>query len=293
MLFIKSNRPIVAFFLFCIALAKPVWAEQCYHPGSWFIPDKKQYIDEPQAIEQLNASKLILLGEHHGNEQHHQWHQSVIEQLTINDNRWQIGLEVFPRSRQKILDRWINKEIDEADFIKQLEWDEAWSFPYEYYRPIFLLAREKSLPLIALNVDRSLIRKTGKLGWENIPTEEREGISDPAAPSRAYIKRLAISFQRHNTQPIGDTQKQQFRRFIQQQLLWDRAMAEGIDEARKKHPDRRMISIIGSWHLIAKEGVPSQLEALNNPDYFIAIPWDDHLMCDEVSDHFADVLYSP
>ena len=219
--------------------------------------------------------------------------QTVIEQLTLNDANWQIGLEVFPRSRQALLDRWINKDIDEKNFIKQLNWDDAWSFPYEYYRPIFLLAREKSIPLVALNIERSLIRKTGKIGWENVPEKDREGITNPARPSKTYIQRLAVSFQRHNTQPIGDKQKQQFLRFLQQQLLWDRAMAQGIQQALKTQPGKRMISIIGSWHLIAKEGVPSQLEALNNPDYFIAIPWDDHLTCDEINTHFSDILYTP
>lgn len=234
-----------------------------------------------------------MLGEHHANEKHHQWHSKIIAFLAGQDKQWQIGMEVFPRSKQHILNKWINKEIDEHTFIKELNWQETWSFPYDYYKPIFDLARENNIPLVALNVDRKLIQKTGKIGWKNVPKTEREGISNPTPPSKSYIRRLAVSFQRHNTQPIGDKQKQQFSRFVQQQLLWDRAMAEGITKALRNSPDRQMVAIIGSWHLIGREGVPFQLEALNVNDYFIAIPWDDHLLCDEVTDHFSDILYTP
>ena len=51
--------------------------------------------------------------------------------------------------------------------------------------------------MLALNVDRSLVVEVGREGWAAIPSDARQGLGDPAPPSRTYRKRLAGHFRAH------------------------------------------------------------------------------------------------
>lgn len=288
----KNATSIFIVYLFMLLVTANVQAEQCFPLSSWTTPIDMQQQVPSEILHSMSGQKLLFLGEHHANEQHHQWQLEVLQKIT-QQGQWALGLESFPRRQQKTLDEWINKTISYDEFIRKVGWDDFWSFPSELYRPILELARERNIPLIALNVDRELIRKTGHMGWENIPGNEREGVNNPNPPDKAYVRRLAISFQKHNTHEIGDETKQHFRRFVEQQLLWDTAMAQAINDAHQAYPDRQIVSIIGSWHLIEKLGVPYQLKSLWQQQSYVAIPWDENLNCHEITGEYADVIYTP
>ena len=114
-----------------------------------------------------------------------------------------IGFEMFPREVQPVLDKWVAGELSEADFLKQSDWYGNWSFDSALYLPIFNFARINHIPMIALNVNRSLFNEVRLQGWAAIPLEQRQGITDPATPQRAYLEMLAKSFVQHHPGPQG------------------------------------------------------------------------------------------
>ncbi|MDH5544106.1 MAG: ChaN family lipoprotein [Gammaproteobacteria bacterium] len=282
----------VSSMLACLLLAPAANAEQCFEENSWVSPERSEYVSETDVFNKLTDAKMIFLGEHHTNESHHLWHAELLERLLQNGN-WAIGLEAFPRSSQALLDRWIRGDIDEANLRKNTNWDAVWSFPFDYYLPVLYLAQRYKSPLIALNVERELVRATRVDGWKNVPQNQREGVDDPEIPGKDYLQKLAASFQRHNTQAIGPEQKQQFQRFVEQQLLWDRAMARAVGDYRKTHPTVNILSIVGSWHLIDFHGVPFQLNSLGYSDATVLIPWDNHLNCSDLNKNFSTYIYTP
>jgi uncharacterized iron-regulated protein len=84
---------------------------------------------------------------------------------------------------------------------------------------------------------------------------------------------------------------QKFYLFIQGQLLWDRAMAEGVASVLTKNEAPLVIGIMGSWHLINRHGVPHQLSSLGIDDAAVLVPWDVHFECSEITSAFADAIY--
>jgi uncharacterized iron-regulated protein len=206
-----------------------------------------------------------------------------------------LGFEMLPRRVQPVLDRWVNGELSEEEFAKQLDWDAIWSFDFGYYLPLFHLARMHRVPLRALNVDRALFNRVTAAGWDAVPPADREGVGTPAPASRDYLRFLAGSFLRHNPPDApavaADAQQLRFLRFVQGQQLWDRAMAEAIAAAARSAGAPLVVGVMGSWHIVNRHGVPEQLRDLKLEDVAVGVPWDQHFECAQLTPEFADVVF--
>ncbi len=59
-----------------------------------------------EAITQLKQNRIILVGEHHDNKNHHQAQLDVIRALKETGVKVAVGLEMFRSDSQQALDRW-------------------------------------------------------------------------------------------------------------------------------------------------------------------------------------------
>ena len=130
--------------------------------------------------------------------------------------------------------------------------------------------------MIALNVERGLIDKVGNDGWQAVPEDERQGIGDPAPAGEDYIDSLARVFAEHDETRSGKLPGRddpQFRRFVETQLTWDRAMAEKLAEASGGGGRPLVVGIVGRSHLEYGGGIPHQLADLGIEDAAVLLPW--------------------
>jgi uncharacterized iron-regulated protein len=181
--------------------------------------------------------------------------------------------------------------------------------------PIFQFARLNHIPMIALNVERKLVSQVGQQGWEAVPVADREGLSDPAPASAAYqhelaevyamkrtmspeaLKALASSQGQPPPQPdeaaLSDAMKQpEFKRFVEAQLTWDRAMAEALASARHNFSNATIVGILGSGHVEGGYGVPHQLKELGIADVTTLIPVSTEEACGLIGTSYADAVFT-
>jgi uncharacterized iron-regulated protein len=165
-------------------------------------------------------------------------------------------------------------ELNEGDFLREIDWPQIWGFAEELYLPLFHFARAHGLPMRALNVDRATNRRVATQGIASVPITEREGIGDPAPASSFYRDRLLEWFKKHPAagQDARAT-SERFERFVCAQQFWDRAMAEGIADAQRDARQPLVVGIMGSGHIEYGDGVPYQLAALGIDDVATALPW--------------------
>jgi uncharacterized iron-regulated protein len=261
----------------------------------------KQVLSNGAVLKYLSQQRVVLLGEHHDNPDHHRWQLQVIAGLYALRQDLAIGFEMFPREVQPVLDKWVAGELSEAEFLKQSNWYGYWSFDPAFYLPIFNFARINHIPMIALNVNRSLFNEVQHKGWAAIPADKRQGITDPATPQRAYLEMLAGSFVQHHPGPQGHDvkrldefsadEKKGFKRFVEGQQLWDRAMAQGIAGAAQRDKAALIVGVMGSGHMMNGFGVPHQLSALGITKTATLIPWDDQLSCEDLVPDFAYAVF--
>jgi uncharacterized iron-regulated protein len=242
-------------------------------PRGWFVPGR------PAAAAPWSDAlghSIVLLGERHDSADHHRWQLQVLAALHAQRPDLVIGLEMFPRRVQPALDRWIAGELTEADFLRQSDWARAWGFDAALYLPILHFARMNRIPLIALNVERSLVRAVANSGWDAVPVEQREGVSRPAPAPERQLASLREIHQAHPA-PAGASATPdalRFRRFVEAQLVWDRAMAEALADRLRARPGGLLVGLVGTEHARRDQGVAHQLMAMGQPPPYVMLPLD-------------------
>jgi uncharacterized iron-regulated protein len=290
-------------------------ASACATPADWIDLKTGQSIDRGQLFGDLVAkSSVVLLGESHTDADHHRWQLQTVAALHGRGGNMVIGFESFPRRLQAVLDDWVDGKLTDEAFLKASEWRQVWGYDAAFYMPLFQFARLNRIPMIALNVDQKLVARVGQQGWENVPASEREGLSDPAPASPAYQRELAHVYLIKKAIPPGadpfsssqgpsvaepddaaveEAVKQpEFKRFVEAQLTWDRAMAEALASAKRKFSNATIVGILGSGHVEGGYGVPHQLRDLGITQVMSLLPVPTDAACMLVGTSFADAVFT-
>lgn len=262
---------------------------RCLPQAGWSSP--QGVLRDPAAvIAELATRDVVLLGETHDSRAHHNWQLDTLKSLHALRPEMVIGLEMFPRRVQGVLDEWVAGRLSEAEFLDRSGWRDGWRFDPDLYMGIFRFARDHGIAMRALNVDPALIRSVSRNGLAATPVALREGVGDPAPPSEGYRLWLARVMSEHPPGKHGDARRS--ARFVQAQQLWDRAMAEGLKQALQSRPGTLVVGIMGSGHIIHGFGVPHQLRDLGLASVATAIPWDADTNCEELVAGTADVIFA-
>jgi uncharacterized iron-regulated protein len=262
----------------------------CVPVGAWVVPGSNKKQDD--ALRALSRHDVALLGESHNEAEHHRWQLHTIAALSAYRPNMVLGFEMFPRSVQPVLDRWSKGELDEAAFLREVDWQQVWGLDPQLYMPLFHFARMHRLPMLALNVSRETIRRVSERGIAALGSE-REGVGDPASASSSYRDRLFESYKEH---PAGGAEanadSEQFSHFVQAQLFRDRAMAEPIAAALRRDRHALVVGIMGLGHVEYGDGVAHQLAALKVTDVATALPWNAENECPPAHGRrIADLLF--
>jgi uncharacterized iron-regulated protein len=286
---ILAATPLVAF------AATP---STCLAPGSWYTlaePSPKS-VTAQAVLGEAARRDVVLLGEHHDNADHHRWQLQTLAALALLRPQIVVGFEAFPRRVQPVLDQWVAGRLTAKQFLERAEWEKVWNMAPELYMPLFEFARLNRIPMVALNVDRTLTAAIGKQGWDAVPAERREGVSRPAAPSSAYENQLFDVYKQHvaankGTPARGDPG---FRFFVESQTTWDRAMAEALASRMKSTTGTQplVVGIMGAGHVRHGYGVIHQLRDLGVTNVGGLIPADADSDCSELKPGYADAVFA-
>lgn len=296
-------RPIVVLSTLAVAVllgltgsaAGQSAAPGCVPVAAWVAPDGTKRLQGEDVLAAAAKRAVVLLGETHDSAEHHRWQLHTIAALRQLRPDLVLGFETFPRRVQPALDRWVAGELSEAEFLAQSDWRNVWRLDPQLYMPLFHFARMHRIPMIALNVEPSLTREISQQGLDAIPPERREGIGRPAAPLEAYVDWLFPIYIEH-ADAAGRAAKHErndpkFRRFVESQQTWDRAMAEALAAAAKRPGAPLVVGLMGSRHIVHGHGVPHQLKDLGATDLTTLLPWDPSADCKDLVAGYADAVF--
>ncbi|HHH40244.1 MAG TPA: PDZ domain-containing protein [Sedimenticola sp.] len=234
------------------------------------VLDLRQSRELKQIIPLLAEKRVVYVGETHDQYSHHLTQLEIIRELYRRNPDLAIGLEFFQWPFQPALDRYIAGETGETGLLQESEWYDRWIYDYRLYRPIIAFAREKGIPLVALNVPKELVARVSSVGLAGLDEAERAKLpAEIDSGDQAYRQRLKKVFQRH----AGMSGKR-FDRFVEVQLLWDEGMARSVADYLKAHPGRRMVVLAGSGHLMFGSGIPNRVNRRLPVTSAIVLPGD-------------------
>lgn len=214
----------------------------------------KQGLDS--IMPRLSGDRVVYVGETHDRYDHHLNQLEVIRRLHRIKPDMAIGMEFFQQPFQSVLDDYISGRSSEKEMLLGSEWYDRWRYDYRLYRPIMQYARENRIPVIALNVARELTYRVSKVGIDGLSQAERAQIPQEIdTGDERYRQRIQDVYRTHPHSDNGSLD-----RFLEVQLTWDEGMAERVVRYLQEHPDRTMVVLAGSGHLMYGTGIPDRVQ---------------------------------
>jgi uncharacterized iron-regulated protein len=199
----------------------------------------------------LAAVRVVYVGERHPSAAHHAAQLRVIQALHARTPDLVIGMEMFDRSYQPVLDRWSAGELDEAEFLRRTHWYANWKFDYALYRPILDYARANRLRVAALNLPFSIPPKIRVGGIDYLSDCEKGFLPARVDTSNAAHREFAQQVFRQHDFRSGA----RFEDFYLAQCVWEDVMADSV---ARRLGSGTMVVLAGNGHIQFKYGIPER-----------------------------------
>ena len=216
-----------------------------------------------QFIKELSHCDVVFIGEKHDDSIAHYVEMKLTTDLyKTNGNNLTIAMEMFERDVQKILDNYLNKRIDEIEFLSN---SRPWNNYKTDYRAIIEFTKEKGLDVIAANVPRRIANTVAMKGIESIDSLRKDNNFvaekiDTLQPE--YHKRFANTMKMIGK--MGKMSVMNVNNFFYAQCIKDNTMAESIYNYRKNHKQNLVLMMNGNFHSDFGLGIPYRLKILDS-----------------------------
>lgn len=198
-------------------------------------------------------ARVVYVGETHDNPASHRLELEVLKSLSdMHPARQALGMEMFVRSQQKALDRWVAGKLDEKEFLRESRWFENWKIDFAYYRDILILARDRRIPIIALNAEKDLVNAVRLKPTDQLDTADQSRLPELDLTDSYQREMAAAYFSDHTHGGM------QVDGFIRVQTLWDETMAESVADylASPAGKGMHLMVVAGGNHVNYGFGIP-------------------------------------
>jgi uncharacterized iron-regulated protein len=212
-----------------------------------------------QLAARLRDTRLLLLGESHTTADFHRVQLRVIRALHEAGRKVMIGLEMFPYTEQKSLDHWRDGLLTEAGFLTLGRWYEFWGYHWDYYRDIFLYARDNRIPLYGVNTPRHVVTAVRQKGIDKLSDSDKQHVPPRIdVESADHLKFFQASFD-DDSSAHGKMSDAMLKSMLAAQATWDASMAyNSVKVLKASPPDSILVVLVGSGHVAYGVGIERQ-----------------------------------
>jgi uncharacterized iron-regulated protein len=209
-----------------------------------------------QMLAVAGDARVVYVGETHDNPASHRLELQTLQGIEErHPGKTALGMEMFNRSQQPVLDRWVAGELDEKGFLKAVRWFDSWKMDFAYYRDLLTFARDRHIPVIALNAEKSLVQAVRAKQPAELSAEEKGQLPE-LDQSDPYQRAMVQSFfggHTHGEMGIDG--------FLRAQTLWDETMAESAARFLMSPAgrDRHLVVVAGANHVSHGFGIPRRV----------------------------------
>ena len=239
--------------LFSTAVACLAWVVPAF-AGSVILPHRvidcrtRTVIDFEGLLARCSRADVVALGENHDDPATHLVELALLEGLNRHNRNVVLSMEMFERDVQEYLDRYLEGEMTEDEFLGI---SRPWENYETDYRPLVEFARNNSLPVVASNVPRRLAGQVARGGIEGTEFAEDDlgWVSSVfEAPEDAYWEAFAATMHMPGMERMAVTEEN-IRWYYEAQVLKDETMAESIARAATASPGALVYHLTGSFHV--------------------------------------------
>jgi uncharacterized iron-regulated protein len=204
-----------------------------------------------QLMAGLNRHQIIFVGEKHTNPAHHAIQLKIIEAVFYNNPSVRVGMEMFDRSYQEMLDLWSAGVLNEETFLRKVHWYANWRLNFALYRDILLFIKENRIKIVALNIPTYIPARIRVGGIDNLPDLDKQYLPKEIDTSNTAHRDYALDV--FNQHPFKSSVK--FDDFYMALCVWDEIMAESIAADLGSNT---IVVLAGNGHIQYKYGIPDR-----------------------------------
>lgn len=225
-------------------------AKSNYSPGTILSGKTGKPVSFDDMICDLLSVDIVYVGETHTSKKDHEIQLEILKTLNGHLPDLAVGMEMFARPYQKILNDWSGQRLSEIEFIRKTHWYANWKYDFDLYAALLSYIRENSLDLYALNISFHIPSKIAVGGIDSLLPDDMqhlpENINFENPEHRKYLESV---FEKHKTVKEHFI----FQHFYQAQCVWEDTMAETISRHAIGRP---IIVFAGNGHIVNKFGIP-------------------------------------
>ena len=223
-------------------------------------------------LQDLAKAEVVYLAETHDRPEDHQAQLYILQELHRLRPNLAIALEMFQRPYQPAIDRYLAGDLSEMELQSETQYQKRWGYPWEFYIPILRFAKEKKLPVVALNTPTEITRKVSRTGLDSLTLAEQQWIPPKSAirlEPAAYRDRIRQIYDEIHS---GSGNSANFEKFFLAQVLWDETMADRIASTLQKRPDTLIVVLVGQGHVLYGDGIPNRVARRAGTNGFLRRP---------------------
>lgn len=200
------------------------------------------------------AVEVLYLGEVHDNPHHHAQQRRVLDALLAEGQRPVVAFEMLPAERQAAADQALGAAGGPADLDAALGWSRAGWPDFAMYWPLFEVARQHGLRVLATDLEPTLARRIAREGLAG--SADGAGLGSLLPPDARREAAIARTIQEAHCDLLPE---RAIPTMVESWHARNVAMARRLAETLGQVP--QVVVIAGRGHQ-APGGLPAQLEAL-------------------------------
>jgi uncharacterized iron-regulated protein len=222
--------------------------------------------------DKLATQRAVCVGEEHKNPHHHWVELEVVRHLVKQWPHAALGMEMFQRPFQGVLDDFAAHRIDENALRSRAGWEDRWGYDFAYYGPTIAAAIAGHTALVALNAAKELTKKVVHHGLDSLSPDEKAQVPqldlDDAA-HRAWFDALMEDMgggeahgSAHDNPHASHPEKAESTedgsgdspampsadRIYTVQVIWDETMADTAVKWLAANKDSHIVILAGTGH---------------------------------------------
>jgi uncharacterized iron-regulated protein len=217
------------------------------------------WVDESKVVAAVAAADFVFLGETHDNPEHHRLQARMLGAAVGAGKRPAAAFEMLDVDQQPKVDAALARDPRDPDALAAaVGWDQSGWPAFALYRPIFVVALDAGLPVVATNLSRSRARAVVSRGLSVLEPRVRD-LLDRAGPlSPEALDELRAEMAASH---CGQMPESMLEPLVRMQRARDAEMASRVLEAGR---ERGAVLVAGTGHVRTDRGVPSYV-ALDAP----------------------------
>lgn len=242
-----------------VGCATPEATSEAPAPGThplvgriWDVQDEA-FVTSDTLMTEAAAAEFVLLGEVHSNPDHHRLQGEVITGLIDQGQRPALVFEMLERPDQPAIDRVVADPQATTEALATATNFAASGWDWAAYEPLFALALQQQLPLLAGNAASTEVRQVAQAGLNVLAPEQQQALgltqALPATAQAALVQEIVAGH-------CGYLTPAQAEPLAAAQRLRDATMAD-VMLAGSGAP---VVLIAGSGHVRNDYGVPWYLQ---------------------------------